>query len=254
LPDAKYYLAESYYRAREYDKALTLYVDLSSDQTFDQGSKVISRMAEIQFKQGKYDQAIVGYHALEKLASSKKELYTAWSGLMESFYLLAQYDSVSTYANLISEKGNVNAGAQNKATLFIGKSSMAKGDYENAKDEFLNTLNTARDEYGAEAKYRLGEIFFLTKQYTSCKETLFGLITDFDAYDEWVGKSFLLLADNYLAMGETFQAKETLQSLIENKFPLQFIQDAAKDKLQAIQNAELMEKQKLQADTLNNNR
>ena len=173
---------------------------------------------------------------------------------MESFYLLSQYDSVTAYANLIIEKGNVNAGAQNKATLYIGKASMAKGDYETAKDEFLNTLNTARDEYGAEAKYRLGEIFFLTKQYVQCKETLFGLIADFGSYDEWVGKSFLLLADNYLAMGETFQAKETLQSLIENKFPLQFIQDAAKDKLKTIQETELKEKQKIQANTLDNNR
>jgi TolA-binding protein len=131
---------------------------------------------------------------------------------------------------------------------------MAKGDYENAKDEFLNTLNTARDEFGAEAKYRLGEIFFLTKQYVQCKETLFGLIADFESYDEWVGKSFLLLADNYMAMGETFQAKETLQSLIDNNFPLQFIRDTAKDKLKSIQDAELKEKQKIQADTLDNNR
>jgi TolA-binding protein len=159
---------------------------------------------------------------------------------------------VNSYARLIIEKGNVNAGAQNKASLYLGKSAMTRGDYETAKDEFLNTLNSARDEYGAEAKYRLGEIFYLTKENKQCYETLISLIDGFRTYDEWVGKSFLLLADNFLAMNDKFQAKKTLQSLIENDFPLQHIKDAAKDKLKLIEDEELKEKKKIEADTLEN--
>jgi tetratricopeptide (TPR) repeat protein len=252
INDVKYYLAESYYRLHDFDKALTIYVALANDPAFNLGNKVIARVAEIQFKQGKYDQAIISFHRVEKIAANKKELYTAWSGLMESFYLLAQYDSVNTYANLIIEKGNVNAGAQNKASLYLGKSAMARGDYETAKDEFLNTLNTARDEYGAEAKYRIGEIFYLTKAYSQSAEILIALSTDFKQYEEWVGKSFLLLADDYLAMDQRFQAKETLKSLIDNNFPLQHIKDSAKEKLKLIEDADLKEKQRLEADTVNN--
>jgi tetratricopeptide (TPR) repeat protein len=211
--------------------------------------KVAGRIAEIQFKQGKYTEAVISYHKSERLASNKKELYTAWSGLMESFYLLGQYDSVGTYANLIIEKGNVNAGAQNKASLYLGKAAMAKGDYETAKDEFLNTLNTARDEYGAEAKYRIGEIFFLMKDYKQSYETLVAIGSEFKEYDQWVGKSFLLLADNYLATGDVFQAKSTLESLIKNNFPLQYIKDAAADRLKKIAEAEAKEQQKIKADT-----
>jgi TolA-binding protein len=186
------------------------------------------------------------------MAATKKELYTAWSGIMESYYLLAQYDSVNTYAKLILEKGNVNAGAQNKASLFIGKAAMARGDYDTAKDEFLSTLNAARDEFGAEAKYRIGEIFYLTKQHKACYETLVGMNSEFSGYDEWIGKSFLLLADNYVAMGDKFQARGTLESLITNNFPLQYIRDAARDKLKAMDDEALKEKQKLEADTTSN--
>ncbi len=252
--DVKYYMAESYYRLRDFDKSLPIYIELSSDPTFNLLNKVVARIAEIHFKQAKYDQAIVSFQRAEKLASNKKELYAAWSGLMESYYLLTQYDSVNTYANLIIEKGNVNAGAQNKASLYLGKSAMARGDYETAKDEFLNTLNTARDEFGAEAKYRIGEILHLAKEYNQSAETLIGLSTEFSTYEEWVGKSYLLLADNYLAMNQRFQAKGTLQSLIDNNFPLQHIKNAAKDKLKLIEETELKEKQKLEADTVNNNR
>ncbi len=251
VAEAKFFIAESNYRLLEYDKALTIYTELSTDPTSPNANRIAGRIAEIQFKQGKYSEAVTSFHKVERFASSKKDFYTAWSGLMESFYLLARYDSVSVYANLILEKGNVNAGAQNKASLYLGKAAMAKGDYETAKDEFLNTLNTARDEYGAEAKYRIGEIFSLTKQYKQSNEALTAISSspEFSAYDEWVGKSFLLLADNYLAAGDVFNAKATLESLITNNFPLQYIKDSAADKLKKIAEAELKEQQKIKADT-----
>lgn len=252
--EANFYLAESFYRTREYDKALPIYSELSNDAAFNMVNRVVARIAEIEFRKGQYERAITAYRRMERLATNKKEQYNAWSGMMESFFLMARYDSVNTYANIILERGNINAGAQNKASLYLGKSAMAQGNYDLAKDEFINTLNTARDEYGAEARYRLGEIFYLTKQYDQCYKTLIGMDADFSAYEEWVGRSFLLLADNFVAMNNTFQAKATLQSLID-KFPLQTIKDAAKDKLKKIEEAESEARQKqVQADTLDNNR
>ncbi|MFN3841329.1 MAG: tetratricopeptide repeat protein [Cyclobacteriaceae bacterium] len=252
LHDVTYYLAESFYRQRDLDKAYPLYETLSNEPSFTMAVRTVGRLAEIDFRQGKYERAIAGYHRLERLAATKKDLYNAWSGLMESFYLVAAYDSVVAYANLIIEKGNINAGAVNKASLFIGKSAMAQGNFDSAKDEFLTTLNSARDEYGAEAKYRLAEIFYNTGQHKPCYETLISLNTDFAAYDEWVGRSYLLLSDNFLAMKDPFNAKATLESLI-GKFPLQHIQDLAKEKLKKIQDMERMEKQKqAAADTLDN--
>ncbi len=252
LQEANYYLAESHYRQRELEKALAIYTSLSGDPAFTMLNRVVARMAEIEFRLGRYERAIASYRRMERLAANKKEQFNAWSGMMDSFFLMAQYDSVNTYANIILEKGNINAGAQNKATLYLGKSAMARGNYDAAKDEFINTLNTARDEFGAEARYRLGEIFYLTKQYKQCYETLVGMDAEFGAYEEWVGRSFLLLADNFIAMNNVFQAKATLQSLID-KFPLQHIKDAAKDKLRQIDAEEDARKKQVAADTLGNN-
>ena len=68
VADAKYFLAESYYRGREYDKALVLYAELGNDVTFANGNKVVGRLAEIEFKQAKYDKAVSSFHRLEKVA------------------------------------------------------------------------------------------------------------------------------------------------------------------------------------------
>jgi tetratricopeptide (TPR) repeat protein len=251
ISEAKYYQAESYYRLKEYEKALSIYGEIGKDKNFLFGNKVIGRLAELEFKQGRYTKAVPYFHQLARLASNKKEEYSAWSGLMESHFLLAQYDSADVYAKTIIERGAVNAGAQNKASLYLGKSAMARGDYVSAQDEFINTLNSAQDEYGAEAKYLLGEIKYLTKEHKQCYETLVSLNTDFAAYPQWVGKSFLLLSDNYLAMGDTFQAKATLKSL--ETFPLDNIKTLAKEKLKKIDNAELKKKaDQVKADTLDN--
>lgn len=238
--EAKYYIAESHFRLHNYDEAIPLYEELASEHASEYGARIPSRLAEIHVAMGQYNRATGDFRRLEQLASSKKDLFTAWSGLMESYFQLKQYDSVSVYANLILEKGNVNASAQNMATLYLGKAAMEKGDYETAKDEFLNTLNTARDEYGAEAKYLLGKIFYLTKDYDQCYETLIGLNNDFSSYQEWVGKAFLLLADNFVAQEDDFQAKATLQSLIEH-FPDPAVKEEAREKLKAIEERQAAE-------------
>src|SRR5258706_5583666 len=249
--EANFYRAESLYRLKDFEGALKVYSEINSDDAFSFANKVINRMAELEFRRGSFEKAVPHFRKLAKLAATKKDQSIAWTGLMESYFQLAQYDSADAYARLILEKGKVNAGAENKAMLFLGKAAMGRGDFETAKDEFLSTLNTARDEYGAEAKYLLAEIFYLNKDYKGCYETLVGLNKDFAEYTDWVGKSYLLMADNYIAMGETFQAKGTLKSLVEN-FPLQGIKDQAREKLKKLDDEELKKQKQEEQDTVDN--
>jgi len=253
LSEAKYYEAESFYRTKDFVKALALYNELTTDKGFSMASKVTGRVAELEFKQGHYEKAIPFFQSLSREALNKKEQYNAWSGLMESYYSLNRYDSVEKYAKIILDKGSVNAGAQNKASLFLGKAAMGKGDYETAKDELITTINAAQDENGAEAKYRLAEIFFITKEYRQCYETLLSLNTDFSSYTEWVGKSYLLIADYFLATGDKFQTKATLQSLIDN-FPLDEVKKQAAEKLKKIEADELKKQEQLKKDTIGNDK
>jgi TolA-binding protein len=73
LADAKYYQAESYYRTKELAKALAIYTDLSPDQSFPFANRVTGRMADIEFKQAKYELAIPHFQKLARVAANKKE-------------------------------------------------------------------------------------------------------------------------------------------------------------------------------------
>ena len=250
VPEAKYFIAESHYKLNALELALPIFAELSTIQGFLYYNRVVERQGDIEFRLKKYEPAISSFHKLEKVAANKREVYVSLSGLMESFYILNNYDSAAVYARLVLEHGNVNAGAQNKASLYLGKIAFAKGDMETAKDELLNTVNAAQDEFGAEAKYLLAKIAFQNKEYKQTYETIISLTNDFSAYDEWVGRAFLLLADNFLAQDNTFHAKATLQSLIDEDFPLQYIKDEAKAKIAEIEKIELEKKKKVEADTL----
>lgn len=251
--ETKYYIAESYYRLRDYDAALPLYKEVSEEIPSGFAGKSIGRVAEIEFRQSRFELAAGAYSRFARQATNIKDQYLGWSGLMESYYQLKQYDSADAYARLILERGNVNAGAQNKASLFLGKTAFARGDLDGAKDEFLNTLNAARDEYGAEAKYLLALVFYQQKEYKQSYETLISLSNDFSSYEDWVGKAFLLIADNCVAMDNIYQAKTTLKSLIDG-FPQQKIKDEAKVKLAAIEKSQAEKEAEAEQDTLDVNR
>ena len=54
------------------------------------------------------------------------------------------------------------------------------------------------------------------------------------SYDYWIAKGFLLLAKNYHAMGDDFQAKETFKSIIE-KCEIPELVKAAQESLNEIE-------------------
>ena len=126
----------------------------------------------------------------------------------------------------------------------MGKAWYAKGNANEAMDQFLSTVNTAKDENGAEAQYFVATILREKGNYLQSNETLYNLNENFNLYTNWVGKSFLMIADNFISMGEIFQARATLNSIID-KSPVPVVIDEARKKLLTIK-----EKQQIENDSL----
>ena len=235
--EAKFYTAESYYRQDQFTHALAYYYEVYRDNQISGMDRVFERIGELELKAGQFREAAAFYTKLEKLARNKRQQSDAWAGLLEAYLRLAEYDSMRTYANTIIEKGSVSPEALNKAHLYLGKASYAQGDFNSAIDEFIATLNVAKDQYGAEAQYMIGLIFYQQKQYQQSLNTLFEINENFSAYDDWLGKAFLLIADNYIALEELFQAKATLNSIIEYS-PVSSIVEQARQKIVTVEKLE----------------
>ena len=176
--------------------------------------------------------------------------FVGWSGdtssteqkisftITNSFELKAIFKTIGTY--VVSATASPIKGG--KVDVTPKKNEYQKGNLEKAKDHFITTINKAKDQYGAEAQYLLAKIQYEQEKYDSSLETLFDLNDKFNNYDQWVGKSFLLIAENYIAKDEIFQAKATLNSLIDNH-PMESIKEKAKKKLKELKNKEQKKQQ-----------
>lgn len=241
IAEARYFLGESYYRNNNLQPALENFYAVASEPAARDRNRAINRIAEIELLSGNYQAAVEYFKKLVEAASNKKEEYYGWSGLMESYYHIGKYDSVNHYANIILERGAVSANAQNRARLYLGKAAYALKNHDEAVDHFMAALNSAKDESGAEAQYLMAEIFYKKGDYKQAIQTLYDLNEKFSFYEKWLGKSFLLIADNYIALNELFQAKATLNSLVE-KSPLEEIKREAQTKLKEIEKQEELKK------------
>ncbi len=214
--EANFYVAESYYRLGDFPNALKYYHLVIEDNRTNRTNRSINRVADLQMALKNYDEALSNYRRLSQVAQNKKEDFNSMIGQMKSHYYRFDHDSVTLMAEAILDKGDLSTRIQNVALLFHGKSALDQGRFDQATDDFLTILNTAKDEAGAEAQYLLAQLFFKQGLYAQSLETLYDLNANFSSYSSWRNRSFLLIADNFVAMGELFQAQETLRSIIEN--------------------------------------
>ncbi len=232
--DARYYIGASYDKQDDVANALRAYARVIQENRSQYVAEAAERSAALEIGRGNHQNAITSYRALLRNAQSKKEQVTAWMGLMDTYWAVYNLDSTLHFAREIAGAGNIIQGAVGKAQLFYGKVPYEKGDYARATEEFTRLTKAYNDETGAEAKYWLTMILFKTRKYQDAEASVFELSKQYDGYDYWRVRSFLLLADVYLATNEISQAKATLNSIIENSEDQEAL-TAAKAKLAEIE-------------------
>jgi len=216
LDELNFYFAEASYKSKDTAAALEYYRKIIEIGKSNFVNRSIRMCAEIELTQKNYTQALKFYHQLNTRAVNKKELQAAWMGLMETYYNLNQYDSSLIFAKKILNLGNIQLNAVNKSSLFAAKSLLMKKDTLASQEYLLDLLNNAQDEYGAESNYLFALVLYNKKEYKQSLDKLFYLNEKYANYTKWVNQSFLLIAENYIALGELFQARATLSSIVEH--------------------------------------
>jgi tetratricopeptide (TPR) repeat protein len=214
--EVKYLLAESLYRLDKVDSALNLYYQLYKSGGEIRLYSIAERIADIEYARQNISSANKYYSELVKVAISNNQKLRAWLGLMNGHYQLGAYDSTLAYVDLLLKNGGNRNDFIVAATLKKGLSLLNMGQFDNALLMFEQTTNLAKDKNGAEAQYYIGVILNQQEDYTNSNEALYVIPEQYGMYTEWLDKAFLLVAENFIAMKEYFQAKATLQSIIDN--------------------------------------
>jgi TolA-binding protein len=213
---ARFIRAQSLVALNRPDEAVTDYNVILNDWTSAYSEQSLISMARLYIAQKKYNDAVVFLKRLETNSEYKADYTFAINNLLLCYTQMGAADDALKYAKLV--RGNEKTAQEDKfkTGLYAGQAYLQKGDTTSAVKEFDYTVANTKTIAAAEAKYNIARIQYLKGQYKASQKTCFDLVKNLPNYDYWVTKTFILLADNYVALNDTFQAKATLQSIIDN--------------------------------------
>lgn len=228
---AKFIRAESYKNLGKFAPAILDYEYILNDWTSEYTEKALISISKIYIENKQYNEAIVHLKKLE-IASEYKTNYTfAINNLMIAYVGLLIPDQTLKYVEIVRNYEKSSEEDRNKAGLYAGKAYLLLGDSITAQKQFEGVVKATKSVAGAEALYHIAELQYLKKDFKISQKTCFDLINNLPNYDYWVTKSFILLADNYVALKDNVQAIATLKSVLENYQGKDEILEIAKQKL-----------------------
>ncbi len=214
--NAHYYSADCAFRNNSFDQAMVGFAYVLSRPKSRFTENAVSRASQIEYRRGHFEQAYNYYKQMEETSESRTNILEARIGQMRSLFRLNRYREGITAARAVLATEKVTTEVSQEANLIIGKSAMALQYLSEAAVAFTIAAETASNEASAESLYHLALIEFQKGNYKTSEDQIFDYINKISAYDYWLAKSFLLLADNYIELGNMFQARHTLQSIIDN--------------------------------------
>ncbi len=214
---ATYYRADCYFRANNANDALADYESVIAMPRSEFTENALLRAARINLAKNNLAKAADQFFQLETVASTTANKIEALSAGMRLSFRLERYQQSIDAAQRLLSLERLPETLAAEATLYHAKSLYALLRQEQALQAFRETVRLSPSgSIGAEAKFMVAQILFDQKKYTDTEKTVFELASGYASYDYWVAKGFILLADNYRQTGNIFQARQTLQSVIDN--------------------------------------
>ena len=216
LLKAHYYAYECAERVGPEDQIVTHLNYILSQPDNDYTDNALLKMARIEYEQGNYKKAGEYYERLSRITEEPLKRLEALEGSMKSNFFMGNYDKAIEMGESLRQSRDLTDDQVNQINHIVGKSYYEKGNYAAAIEKLDKSARNDKSEYGAESAYYSAVASIKLKQYDEAENKVFNISDNFSKYDYWVAKSFIALADVYVAKENYFQAKETLRSVIDN--------------------------------------
>jgi len=213
---ANYFKAECDFYTDKEDIALGHYDYVASQGINDYTEKSLIKLSGTYFYRENYKKAAGYYARLEPIAASKSTFISSIVGQMKSHYFLKDYDKAKKKAIQLLPIESVPTEDLVEANMVLGKIQLQANNLRSAKFHFDYVIENSRSEKTAEALYTRAYIEYEQGDLDSARADVYKLQDDYSAYEFWVVKGFIVLSDIYVKENDLFQAKATLQSIIDN--------------------------------------
>lgn len=240
-----YYKAECFNKVSKYEESMEFYKKVLARpySVFTEPSLV--KLSKYEFDKGNFNDALNYYISIENSAVYQNNITYAKIGKMRCYFNLNEFENAHKAAIQVLATGKLSDEIIRESHYIIGKCEYGLSNFESALEEFTLISKNCKSTFEAEAKYLTADIYFKQSQLDLAQNEVFDFVKKNTPQQKWLAKSFLLLADIYIVKKNYFQAKATLQSIIDNyKVSDDGMIDDAKSKLDQISIIEEQEKLK----------
>ncbi|MDO5607791.1 MAG: tetratricopeptide repeat protein [Capnocytophaga sp.] len=214
--NARFYLAQLYYGANQKAKALPLYERVAEGGTGEFTEQALTRLTQILLDENNDAKAKPYLETLERTSVITQNKIYAQSNLMRIYYNDGQYAQSVAYANKVLAEKSVDNRVRNDAQTILARSNMKTGDEANARKAYAQVQKTATGSLAAEALYYDAYFKNKDKNYKASNETVQKLAKEYGGYKEFAAKGLVVMAKNFQALGDAYQASYILESVITN--------------------------------------
>ncbi|UCD61564.1 MAG: tetratricopeptide repeat protein, partial [Flavobacteriaceae bacterium] len=214
--NANFKLAQLYFLKGDKDKALPAYSYVAESGASEYSEQALARVCEIYIGTKNYTPALPFLQRLESIADIPQNRTFAQSNLMKGYYEQKNYDQTIAYAEKVLATDNIDDRIKSDAQIMIARSAIATADEERAEGAYAEVLKIASGGLAAEALYY--DAYFKQKSgsFEASNNSVQKLARDYAAYKEWGGKGLIIMAKNYYALDDVYQATYILESVIAN--------------------------------------
>ncbi len=213
---ANFNLAQLYFAKGQKDSALKNYQYVADRGGSEYSEQALTRVCEIYMGNKDYRLALPYLERLEDQADIQQNRTYAQSNLMKGYFEQKNYTKTLEYAQKVLATSAIDDRIKADAHIMIARSAIATGDEGQAKGAYAEVLKIASGATAAEALYY--DAYFKNKagDHENSNTAVQKLAKDYSSYKEWGGKGLVIMAKNYYALGDAYQATYILESVITN--------------------------------------
>lgn len=212
---AHYYLADALSRTNQNDKALSHYEWVAERGNNPYTENCLYQAATIHYGHKDYKKALNYYVPLVVVSSTDASRLQARMGIVRCWYALKDTGNVAISSREILNEPKATDEQKDEVRMLLSRSYYYDGDYDKAFSAYSQLMNSANGDFMGEAAFRRAQIRFSQERYDDA-ESIIEQVVNNPGSDYWLAKSFILWADIFHRRGNDLQAKQTLQSIIDN--------------------------------------
>ena len=213
---AYYYLADIFFKVKEYKKAITYYQFIIDEKNSDYTEDSLNKLAQIYLNKNDFTSALPLLDKLEQEAYILENTLFAQSNLMKGYYETEAYDLAIEYAKKLLQRDKIETTLESDANTIIARASIKNEDFVTAEQYYTQIEKTANGELKAEALYYNAYFKSQQKKYEESNKIVQKLIAKYATYKYWAVKSYVVMGKNYYGLKDIYQATFVLENVIKN--------------------------------------